>query len=246
MSSSSESTQRPDFQPTRWTLVSAARGSGDDASAALDTLCQTYWFPLYAYLRHVGHSQPDAEDIVQSFLAWFCENQHFERVDQERGKLRTFLLAYLKNFTKNYQRKENTERRGGGESHVSIDAEWAENRLVDETQTSENADAWFDRRWARTIMENSLTQLRDHFAKKANVAQFDILRPHLTGDSEEAYGDLATALDTTTSSVKGIVFRARERLRSYLREEVRETLDAPSAQEIDAEITYLMSALSRL
>ena len=84
---------REQFETTHWSIVVRAHGESAAAQRALETLCQTYWFPLYAFARRSGQSQEDAEDLVQSFFAYVVEKRLFERADAERGRLRTFLLT---------------------------------------------------------------------------------------------------------------------------------------------------------
>jgi len=84
---------------TRWSLVRATAGA--DASAAreaLASLCDAYWYPLYAYVRRNGHSPEDAQDLTQAFFARLLERRDFASARPDRGRLRSFLLGSLKHF----------------------------------------------------------------------------------------------------------------------------------------------------
>jgi DNA-directed RNA polymerase specialized sigma24 family protein len=78
--------------------MAGTEGEPAHAQAALAQLCQTYWSPLYAFVRSRGHAVPDAQDLTQSFFAYLIERKIYAGVDREKGKFRSFLLASLKNF----------------------------------------------------------------------------------------------------------------------------------------------------
>lgn len=53
------------FTTTHWSVVLAAGDAQSSrATQALDTLCRTYWYPLYANVRRRGRSPQDAEDVT--------------------------------------------------------------------------------------------------------------------------------------------------------------------------------------
>src|SRR5438034_9334912 len=111
------------FQTTHWTLVLSARETQSETSAqkALSNFCEAYWPPLYAFLRHRGHASPEAQDLVQGFFAHLLEQNTLSRADQEKGRLRTFLLGSMQNFLFNeYDRPHDLKRRGGKQI-LSID-----------------------------------------------------------------------------------------------------------------------------
>ncbi|HUR45706.1 MAG TPA: sigma factor, partial [Candidatus Saccharimonadales bacterium] len=142
------------FVTTRWTVVlSAGRASSPQSERALGQLCQSYWFPLYAFVRRQGHSKEDAEDLVQAFFARFLEKNHLEGLRAERGKFRAFLLASMKHFLANEWDKSQRQKRGGGLEHLSLDWQSADKRYQLEPQDHKSPDRVFDRQWALSVLE---------------------------------------------------------------------------------------------
>ena len=119
------------FPSTRWSLVLAATGQDAPESAeALESLCRAYWYPLYAYVRRCGQGPHDAQDLTQGFFFRLLEKNWLDSADREKGKLRTYLIVALKNFMGNEWRRSSAQRRGGGQSSVPFDAEFAESRYA--------------------------------------------------------------------------------------------------------------------
>jgi len=234
------------FDHTRWSLVAlAAQDDSRDSEAALNEICQLYWHPLYAWLRRTGKSAVEAEDITQDFLAWFVAKRHFEKADPVRGKLRSFMLGCLKNFVTNQYRKEQTQKRGGGITHVSIDQEWAEDRMKIEPHDDSDPDLYFDRHWARSVFEIAMGRLREFFENKGEPERFEVLRPFLTGENcGKTFAQAGADLGISEGAAKGIVHRMRERFKELLMQEVRETLVRTDDSNIDAELGYLLHVLS--
>jgi RNA polymerase sigma factor (sigma-70 family) len=233
------------FATTRWSVVLGAGGqdSGIDARAALAALCETYWAPLYTYLRRSGSSPADAEDCVQGFLASLLERNDLAQVHPGRGRFRSFLLASLKHFQSNQRDRERAQKRGGGRAIVSLDAASAEQRYATEQADRWSPEALFDRAWALTVLERARTQLRESHVAAGKGARFDALVPYLTGDAAVSYKEVAATLATTEGAVKVLVHRLREEFRKALRSEIAQTVASPD--DIDAEIDALFEALRR-
>src|SRR5882672_8179824 len=120
-------TRHAAFHTTRWSVVLSAQGkSSGDAFASLEALCRQYWPPLYAYVRHRGHSAHDAQDLTQAFFARLLEKNWLTAVNQEKGRFRSFLLMALKRFLANEWDRAQTRKRGGGVDVISLDAGLAE------------------------------------------------------------------------------------------------------------------------
>src|SRR4029077_14283770 len=112
---------------TRWSVVLAARRNDSTrARAALETLCQTYWYPLYAFVRRLGHRPHDAEDMVQGFFERCLEKNYLGAAEQAKGRFRSFLLLALKRFMANEWDKARSRKRGGAQAPVALDALSAE------------------------------------------------------------------------------------------------------------------------
>jgi RNA polymerase sigma-70 factor (ECF subfamily) len=150
------------FATTRWTVVLAAgRRSSPQAEVALEELCRTYWFPLYAYVRRQGHSREDAEDLTQAFFAKLLEKNYFQGISSEKGKFRAFLLVALKHFLANEWDRAHRQKRGGGAVPLSLDWQDADARYQINPADHLSPDKLYDRAWAVTMLERVITRLRE-------------------------------------------------------------------------------------
>jgi RNA polymerase sigma factor (sigma-70 family) len=230
------------FETTRWSLVLAAGGNDSQAAReALSALCQTYWYPLYAYLRRRGLDPEDARDLTQGFLTSLIERQDFEGLRQDRGRFRAFLLAALKHYLSNWSARERTQKRGGGRQMVSL--ENAEGQYVIEPRDHATPETLFERRWALTVVERLLTDLRTEWTVQGRPSEFDELKACLLGQTPPGgYAAVAARLETSEGAVKTAVHRLRRRFQSLLRERVAETV--ADGGDVDDEIRHLIQALS--
>jgi RNA polymerase sigma factor (sigma-70 family) len=232
---------RPVFVTTHWSVVLSARQKDSPHSAAaLETLCRTYWYPLYAYVRRQGHSPHDAQDLTQGFFARLLQKDYLQAAAREKGKFRTFLLVALKRFLANEWDREHAQKRGGFAPVVSIDQEDAESRLAAEPAHNLQPDVLFDRQWARTLLERTMTRLRDEYAATGRARLFELLQGCLAKDeSALAYAEIAARLNLTVAAVKMAVRRLRARYREILHAEIADTVASP--EEIEEEIRHLFS-----
>jgi RNA polymerase sigma-70 factor (ECF subfamily) len=231
------------FATTRWSLVLAAgQRSSPQSSAALATLCENYWYPLYAYVRRRGHGADEAQDFTQAFFARLLEKNDLAAADPGRGRFRSFLLTSLKHFLANEWDRNRAQKRGGCRSVLSIDFGTAEERYRAEPAHDLTPEKIFERRWALVLLENVLARLHDESAQAGKADSFDRLKGFLTGEqSAVTYGQLAAELNMSEGALKVAVHRLRRRYRELLRAEIEETVADP--QEIDQEIRDLFSAL---
>jgi RNA polymerase sigma-70 factor (ECF subfamily) len=244
-SSTSERDPRADvFVTTRWTVVlSAGRKSSPQSDRALGELCQTYWYPLYAYVRRQGHTKEDAEDLVQAFFARFLEKNYLEGLSAERGKFRAFLLASLKHFLANEWDKSQRQKRGGGVTHLSLDWQSADERFHFDPPDPSSPDKIFDREWALALLERVVTRLRDECGAEGKAALFEQARGYLmVGEKAIPYAEAAQALGLDEGAVRVAVHRLRKRYRELLRDEIAQTLD--DRTQVTEELCSLQAALA--
>src|SRR5438045_2894304 len=148
------------FATTHWSVVLAAgQTTSPQAEAALEKLCQTYWYPLYAYVRRQGHSPHDAEDLTQGFFARLLEKKYVGGAERARGKFRSFLLTALKHFMANEWDRQHAEKRGGFSAVINIDLAGAESRIEWELRDPSQPDVVFERQWATTLLERVMGEL---------------------------------------------------------------------------------------
>lgn len=242
--SSNSTRRRPQFTTTHWSVVVAAgRNHSTHAKAALENLCQTYWYPLYAFVRRHGRSPHDAQDLVQSFFAACIAKNYLAGASREKGRFRSFLLLALKRFLANEWDKARAQKRGGPHASLSLDSLTSEERYALEPAEHLTPDKLFDRRWALTVLETVLKRLREEQLHAGRIGAFEQLKDCLTsGGRGTPYAELAARLGVSEGSVKVSVHRLRQRYRALLTEEIANTVSSP--EEIEEERRHLLAALS--
>jgi DNA-directed RNA polymerase specialized sigma24 family protein len=234
---------RSDFPTTRWTLVlAAADPSRADCRDAVASLCATYWYPLYAFIRRRGSAAAEAQDLVQEFFTRFLAGRFFDRADPEKGNFRSFLLTCLKCFLADEKDYANAQKRGGGVPSLPFEIANGESMYTHEPSHNETPEKIYERRWARALLDSVHGRLRDEFVRHGRLDHFNHLKAYLVGSGDAPYGDLAAKLGVTEGSLKTGIHRLRRRYRDMLREEVAATVADPKA--VDAELRFLASAMS--
>jgi RNA polymerase sigma-70 factor (ECF subfamily) len=221
------------FHTTHWTVVFAAQDrDGKGASEALAELCSAYWYPLYAFVRRQGSTAHEAEDLTQEFFRRFLERRALEVVRPDAGKFRSFLLACLKNFLANERLRAQTLRRGDAETRYTL-----------EPADQRTPEAIFERRWAFTVLERTMAQLRREYSSDEKRALFDALQGFLpSGQEALSRAEVAAKRGVSAGAIDVAVHRLRQRFGALLREQVARTVS--SEAEVEEEISYLISVLS--
>lgn len=228
---------------THWSVVLGA-GEKDTTRAqdALGRLCQTYWYPLYAYVRQRGHSPQDAQDLTQEFFARLLAKKTLREINREGGKFRSFLLTAMNHFLVDEWRKLKAEKRGAGQI-VSLDGREAETRYGREPVDKITPEKLFEQNWALTLLDTVYTRLESEYEEQGKGAQFEALRFCLTGERSQApYAELAKQLGMAENTVKTLVHRLRRRYRELLREEVGQSV--ANQGEAEEELRCLFRALA--
>jgi DNA-directed RNA polymerase specialized sigma24 family protein len=232
------------FQTTRWSLIVAARGNASaEGRAALERLCEIYWYPLYAYLRRRGENPDEARDLTQGFLTSLLERREFENLHQDRGRFRAFLLASLQHFIANDADRRRTQKRGGGTTILPLELDSAEGRYRFEPADTATPETLYERRWALMVIERVLAHLRKEWEATERGAEFEALKGCLLGEAPPGgHSAVAEKLNTTEGAVRVAIHRLRRKFQNRLREEIAETVS--SEADIDDEIRYLIRALN--
>lgn len=232
------------FATTQWSIVrAAAHDSCGTARTALEELCHIYWFPVYAFVRRKGHSPADAEDLTQGFFVHLLESAFVKSADRDRGRFRSFLLKSVSNFLNVDHRSRTAEKRGGGQSVLSLDFESGEHQYAQVAADSASADQLFERRWAMTLLQNTAALLRSEYEQRNHGQLYELLEPHLNQDAARVpYVDLIPQLSMSEDAIKQAARRMKLRYREILRAEIASTVG--SAGEVDDELRQLMKILS--
>ncbi len=232
------------FATTRWSLIlTAGSENEDEAYDALNTLCQNYWYPLYAFVRRRGMAPEKAEDTIQGFFAGFLEKKLVKKFEPEAGRFRTFLLATLKYYLAHEYEKSQALKRGGHMRAVSLDAEQAENRYRHEPTSDRSPEKEYERRWALLVLDRALDRLRLEAKKSGRSQLFEQLGPYLvSGGDAVPYAELALTTGQTEGALRVAVHRLRKRFGKELRAEVAETVADDG--DVDGELKHLIGILS--
>ena len=235
---------REAFATTRWSVVLlAGRNDTERARAALGKLCQTYWYPLYAYARRHAGSPDDAQDFTQAFFEQLLERQVLAKANPARGRFRAFLLVMMKNFMAGQRERARAQKRGGGIEVFSLDLDAAERRYAAEPADVASPDKLFDRQWAVALLGEVLRQLEAEHGEDGKGEIFAVLKETLAGSREsQPYAELATRLGWSEGAVKVAVHRLRKRYRELLQAEIAQTVASP--EEAEEEMRHLFASLA--
>ena len=232
----------PVFATTRWSLVAACQGPAAGADAALESLCRSYWYPIYAYVRRFGFAPADAQDIVQSFFLRLLEKSWLRDALPERGRFRGFLLVAVKRFLANERRHGHAQKRGGDITCAPLDAEALESRHA--VDPGLGPDQAYERLWALQLLEHALVRLADEYARQGRSAEYRLLKPHLGASSREIdYETTARALGVNPGAARVAVHRLRKRFREAVQREIAETVADPAC--LDEELRHFVKILGQ-
>ena len=240
----SEACPHPLFVTTHWSVVLAAKDKASpDCARALETLCRTYWYPLYAFVRGSGYSPHDAQDLTQEFFARLLAKDYLRVVEPEHGRFRTFLRMALKRFLAKEWQRVRAEKRGGGQTHLAFDTTLAEQRFQAERADALGPDQVYDRRWALTLFGEAMARLEREYAATGKTGELEQLKPHLTAARGQIpYAEIASALQTTEGAARVAVHRLRKRFREVFREVIADTVSAPD--EVEEELRHVVNVLA--
>jgi RNA polymerase sigma factor (sigma-70 family) len=234
---------RSQFPTTRWTVVIAA---GDpnrkETRSALASLCENYWYPLYAYLRRRGYPADQAQDLTQEFFIRILEGRYLDRADPTKGRFRCFLLTSLKFFVADEEDRRRAQKRGGG---VVLPLEFlsGEERYQREPAHDETPERIFERRWALSVLDRVMESLWHEFVQHGRPEHFERLKFFLLGQSDAPYATLAHELNTSEGALKVAIHRLRKRYRELFRQEIADTVADPA--DVESELRFLADVLSR-
>jgi DNA-directed RNA polymerase specialized sigma24 family protein len=232
-----------DFCSTHWSVVLRA-GQSDSrlAEAALEDLCQGYWYPIYSFVRRRGYSPEDAQDLTQEFFSHLLADRGLATVHPAKGRFRSFLLASLKNLLANEWNRARTQKRGSGVPLFSLDEKSAEDHFQLEPPDNTTPETLFERRWAETLLERVLLRVRAEWNERDKQQRFDSLKAFLTDRRGEVpFAEMAAKLGTTVPALRSVVHKLREVYRRVFLDEIAQTVEGPG--EIEDEVRRLFAAL---
>ena len=234
-----------ELDTTQWSVVLKA-GSGDTTGCrqALASLCEAYWYPVYAFVRRSGATATDAEDLTQAYFARFLEKRFLDGVRPEKGRFRCFLLVSVRNFLHNERDRARALKRGGAESPLPLHGQEGEALYGREPVDSATPEVLFEKAWVRGLLDRAMARLEEESRETLRCARFARLRSFLAGDAAgPTYAELAREWGVSESAVRVAVHRLRRRFGALLREEVGRTVEHPG--DVKEEIRYLLTVAAR-
>ena len=231
------------FATTHWSVVvQAGEVESPQTSEALAQLCNTYWYPLYVYVRRKGYAAHDAQDLTQEFFERLLARNYLGGVDRRKGKFRSFLLGALEHFLAKEWRRAHAQKRGGGQAVFSLDEVDAESRYLLESAHDLTPEKIYDRRWATTILKQAMSELQRDYETRHQSELFAKVESLLSPDGASgSYAEIATSLGMNEGALKVAVHRLRKRYGELIRAQIAQTVATP--QEIEEELRYLFSVL---
>jgi len=239
------------FPTTQWSIVIAAQSERVDARQALERLCETYWYPVYAFIRSRTRQAADAEDLTQGFFTSLLALRSIDSARPEQGRFRAFLLGAAKHFLLTERARCGAQKRGSGRPPLSLDFADGERRYCVEPVSDANPEVQFEREWARATLQAALEKLREEFVADGSAVEFEAYRAYLTAAEEPpSYAETARGLETSEAAVKIGVHRIRRRFGRLLRTQVAHTIAGDSGgpeweRGVDKEMDYLLGLLRR-
>ena len=234
---------RAGFTTTDWSVVlRAGSRAGDESARALATLCETYWSPVYMFIRRQGCAAEEARDLTQDFFVRVLDKNYFRGADPARGRFRAFLITAVRHFLSNERRRNRALKRGGGQRAIALDLATAEGQYQTEGHHELTPERLFDRRWALLLLDRAMARVCDKYTAAGKSDLFRRLQPFLTeADTESPYSDVASVLGMTEGAVKVSVHRLRRQFRDALVGEITQTVS--NASDVEAEIRHLIDAV---
>jgi RNA polymerase sigma-70 factor (ECF subfamily) len=232
------------FPVTQWSIVRSLQGRRtEEVQRGLTRLCESYWYPVYAFIRRAGNDPGAAEDLTQEFFLTLIAKERFDRVAPELGRFRSYLLAAVKHFLANQRERDRAQKRGGGVAPLSLDFGAAEDRYRLDPPAAATPETEYEVRWAHTVFDQAVRTLHGEFVKVGKAVQFQAFRPFLLDDDPPSYAAVAARLNMTESTAKVGVHRMRKRWGEILRAQINETVS--TAEEAEQELRFVFEILKR-
>ena len=230
------------FTTTHWSVVLEAQSESPAAQEALEKLCRKYWRPIYSFVRRQGAATEDAEDLTQGFFALLLERKNLNTVRKEKGRLRSYLLASVKNFLADEARHAMAVKRGKGQRLIPLEETRECERIDVERSDRLTADQVYERHWAFTVLEQVMARLREEYRSAGNLRFFDQMKKMLLDEPDRpSQAQVASEFDMTENAVKQAFYRFRQRYQTLLREEISHTVAMPS--DIEDELRHLIAVV---
>lgn len=232
------------FLTTRWSLIQRAAREGEEQPPALDDLCRSYWYPLYAFARRQGRTSADAQDLVQGFFLDLLSRSALAVADPERGRFRNFLLTSFRFHASKVREAAAAQKRGGKWQHGPLVEEEVESRYAAGGTDGAPPEQLFLRDWTMSLLDRALEELGADYARRDQEDLFEALRDYLSEFAAPPYEEIAAELGRKAGAVRVGLHRMRGRYREKVRECIADTLEEPTEEQVERELQDLLASLS--
>ncbi len=236
---------RSSFQSTLWSVVIRAKDlESPERRAALEKLFQTYWKPLYFFIRRKGKSVDDSEDLIQGFFAEVLSKNHLKYVDRARGKFRTFLLTCLEHYLADEYDRARAQKRGGDRIHLPLDVRQAEREASLQPKSDETPGRIFEREWAVNVLAQAMAALKAAFEGSGRGSEFALFKAHLMSARPQgaSYEEMAKTLGVSADDIRNRIRSTRLQLREAILDVIRDYSD--SEKDAQEELMLLLKSFS--
>lgn len=232
------------FLSTQWSVVfRAGSDASDDSRDAMATLCENYWYPIYAFVRKRGYNHHDSADLTQGFFAFLIDQNSFNRLDPSQGRFRAFLLASMKNYLNEDWRRSQSLKRGGLMKGISVEIAEFDQRYQLQLSDNCSAEILFERSWVESLLTRVLQLLRRDYEKAGKPEFFELLSEYLVATSTRLpQAEIAKRLGVSVPAVTMSLQRMRKQYVTILRQELAHTVLNPA--DIDDELLNLKAAMA--
>ena len=231
------------FLTTHWSLVEDIKAGSDESGALIGLLVQTYWKPVYCYLRRKGRDNEEAKDLTQDFFHEVVLSRHLVgRADRDKGRFRCFLLYALNQYLINRDRDDRAQKRIPREKLAYLDV----TELPDLPRGFEQATAEdsFHYAWLSALLERVVAEVRTSCQEQGMQTHWAIFRervlePILHRTEPTSLTQLCDSYGIEdTKKASNMIVTVKRRFRSVLMEHVRNTV--VSEEQAQEELQYLL------
>jgi RNA polymerase sigma-70 factor (ECF subfamily) len=219
---------------TLWTLVRQAHGQVTlDARSAQQQLLDRYGGAAKRYLLAALRNEHAADEVFQEFALRFVRGD-FHRAAPERGRFRSFLKTVLYHLVCDHQkgRKRSPAQLGALEAVEPVSPSEAD--ALDEQFTKSWRDDLLARTWVALEEEQRQSGKPHHTVLRFRSQHPDLRSPELAEQLSERLQKPISA-----ANVRVLLHRSRERFADLLLEEIGQSLDNPTIDDLEQEVADL-------
>src|SRR6185369_2999435 len=182
------------FPSSVWTLILNIK---HDPDRVKEQIVLRYRQPVYEFIQRRLADHEDAEDLTQEVFLRVCDDAFLGKVDPEKGRFRTILLAVTRRVIASYLRQELAQRRDRRRQVPLSDID---------LPADPPAEGEFDRLWVGNLVTQAMERMKD----EPNLVP---LKLQMQGKS---YKEISEEIGRPETDITNFIHRAKQRLRREL------------------------------